>query len=131
MAKSQALRQEKINLDEIIGINIRNERQNRDFSRDELAEMLDLTPSHMGLIERGERGATAVTLSKISRVLGLSIDSLFTARGITNLREERADAKSTYHKKINSIISNLDEEKLAFLVYFIQGLNKLPAKRKK
>jgi len=127
MAKSQALRQEKINLDEIIGINIRIERQNRDFTRDELAEMLDLTVSHMGLIERGERGATAVTLAKLSRVLSLPIDKFFTPQSIPALQEERVDAKTNLRKKINSLILNLDEDKLALVVHIIQGLNKMNA----
>ncbi|MCL2365059.1 MAG: helix-turn-helix transcriptional regulator [Defluviitaleaceae bacterium] len=129
MAKSKALRQEKINLDEIIGLNIRAERLNREFTRDELAEMLDLTVSHMGLIERGERGATAVTLSKLSRVLDLPIDNFFIPQSKPALREERVDTKAALRKKINSIMLNLDEEKLAFVVHVIQGLNKRAPKK--
>jgi len=125
MAKSQSSKMEKINLDEIIGTNIRMERIEREFSRDELAEMLDLTTSHMGLIERGERGATAVTLSKLSRVLGIPIDSLFKPRNVAALNEDRDDAKSNLHKKISTLLVTLDEKELSFIAHVAQGLNKI------
>jgi len=131
MAKSKALREEKINLDGIIGSNIRKERQNREFTRDELAEMLDLTLSHMGLIERGERGATAVTLSKLSRVLGLPVDTFFTPPSIPALKEERVDTTSMLRSKINSLLLNLDDEKLDFVVHMIQGMGKTSLNKKR
>jgi transcriptional regulator with XRE-family HTH domain len=123
MAKNKT-REEKIFLDEIIGKNIRNERQARNLSRDELAEMLDLTTSHMGLIERGERGATAITLSKLTRVLQLPIDNFFTPPPTLALREERGSGKATANKKINSLIANLNEAELNFIIHVIQGLSK-------
>ncbi|MCL2604187.1 MAG: helix-turn-helix domain-containing protein [Defluviitaleaceae bacterium] len=123
MAKNKT-KQEKINLDEIIGKNIRTERQARNLSRDELAEMLDLTTSHMGLIERGERGATAVTLSKLTRVLQLPIDNFFSPSPSLALREEKENSRTTSQKKINSLISKLNEAELNFIIHMIQGISK-------
>jgi transcriptional regulator with XRE-family HTH domain len=111
-------------LDEIIGKNIRNERQSRNLSRDELAEMLDLTTSHMGLIERGERGATAVTLSKLTRVLQLPIDNFFSPPPALALREEKENGRIVAQKKINSLISKLSEAELHFVIHMIQGISK-------
>lgn len=125
MAKSDLTKQEKIQLDEVIGKNIRTERQARSLSRDELAEMLELTTSHMGLIERGERGATAVTLAKLSRVLQMPVDNFFSAPLASNAREDREGSKSAAKKKINSLIVNLSEAELTFVVHVIQGINKL------
>jgi len=127
MAKSDFSKQEKINLDEVIGKNIRTERQARNLSRDELAEMLDLTTSHMGLIERGERGATAVTLSKLSRVLHMPVDNFFAAPPAYALREERDGTRVSVAKKINSLIANLNEAELNLVVHMIQGINKMTA----
>ncbi|MCL2500339.1 MAG: helix-turn-helix domain-containing protein [Defluviitaleaceae bacterium] len=123
MAKNKT-KQEKVNLDEIIGKNIRTERQARNLSRDELAEMLDLTTSHMGLIERGERGATAVTLSKLTRVLQLPVDNFFMPSPMLALREERDTTRSIAQKKINSLISKLSESELNFVIHVIQGISK-------
>jgi len=116
-------RLEKDRLDEIIGKNIRLERESRRLSRDELAEMMDLTSSHMGLIERGERGATAVTLSKLSKAFDIPIDHLFTSPkpGGLSVREE-ADVPSPNRKKVQSLMTCLNETELEFVVHTIKGV---------
>jgi len=119
-------REEKDRLDEIIGKNIRLERELRRLSRDELAEMMDLTSSHMGLIERGERGATAVTLSKLSRAFDAPIDHFFVSpkRGGLSVREEgeKDSSAQSNRKKIHSLITCLDEHELDFVVHSIKGV---------
>jgi len=64
----------KRDLNAIVGYNIRLEREVRNLTREELAEITDLTTSHLGLIERGHRGATVVTLTKMSKVFQKPID---------------------------------------------------------
>ena len=116
-------RLEKDRLDIIIGKNIRMERESRRLSRDELAEMMELTSSHMGLIERGERGATAVTLSRLSGAFGIPIDHLFVSpkREGLSVREER-NVKDANAKKIQSLMTCLDDKELEFIVHAIKGL---------
>ena len=116
---------EKDRLDVMIGNNIRVEREARNLTRDELAEMMELTTSHMGLIERGERGATAVTMSKLSKVFDIPIDHLFEnpKRGGISIKE--TDANPTHMagvKKINSLLTNLDTEGLDFIIHTIKGV---------
>ena len=115
---------EKDYLDEIIGRNIRLERELRRLSRDELAEMMDLTTSHMGLIERGERGATAVTLSKLSKTFGIPIDHLFASprKSGLSVREKEDDAAQANCKKIQSLLTCLGEEELEFIIHTIKGV---------
>jgi len=119
-------REEKDRLDEIIGKNIRLERELRRLSRDELAEMMDLTSSHMGLIERGERGATAVTLTKLSHAFGIPVDNLFASpkRGGLSVREEseKDSPSAANRKKIQSLITCLNESELEFVVHSIKGV---------
>jgi len=117
-------RLEKDRLDEIIGKNIRLERESRRLSRDELAEMMELTSSHMGLIERGERGATAVTLSKLSRAFDIPIDHLFesTRPGGMSVKEERDSGPQANRKKVQSLMTCLDETELEFIIHSIKGL---------
>jgi len=71
-------RSEKEHLDKIIGKNIRNERESRHLLLEDLAKLLYLSSSHLSLIERGKRGTTSVTLAKLSKVLDISIDDLFS-----------------------------------------------------
>ena len=117
-------KQEKERLDEIIGKNIRLEREARKLTRDELAEMMELTTSHMGLIERGERGATAVTLSKISRAFDIPIDHLFASpkKGGLSVREGETSVAEQKSKKVQSLITCLDDPALDFLVHTIKGI---------
>ena len=117
-------RLEKDRLDEIIGKNIRLEREARKLSRDELAEMMDLTSSHMGLIERGERGATAVTLSKLSKAFDIPIDNLFTSPkpGGLTVREDDNSAPQANRKKVQSLMTCLNETELEFVVHTIKGI---------
>ena len=122
--KSKSMKEQ---LDSTIGKNIRREREVRKLSRDELAELLDLTSSHMGLIERGERGATPVTLSKLARIFDVPIDALFEPianRGLS-LREEKQsdDNKSEANKKkVLSLITNLTDSETDFIVHVVKGL---------
>jgi len=115
---------EKARLDEVIGKNIRIEREARKLTRDELAEMMELTTSHMGLIERGERGATAVTLSKISRAFDVPVDHLFAspqAGGLT-VREKDSSGPQSARRKVQSLMTCLDEAEINFIVHTIKGV---------
>ncbi|MCL1884183.1 MAG: helix-turn-helix domain-containing protein [Defluviitaleaceae bacterium] len=126
-----ATRKNKDRLDRIIGLNIRAERELRKMSREELAELLDLTVSHMGLIERGERGATAVTLEKLRRVFTISIDSLFAEPDKKSLSvRERDDDNSSYIRRINSLLTRLNEKELEFVIHTIKGLVSFKPNRK-
>ena len=117
-------KQEKDRLDVIIGKNIRLERESRKLSRDELAEMMDLTTSHMGLIERGERGATAVTLTRLSKAFDIPIDNLFNnpKKGGLSVREQSNSAPQAIRNKIHSLITCLEEEELGFIIHTIKGV---------
>ena len=114
----------KRRLDKIIGKNISRERKARKFTRDEFAKVMGLTVSHLGLIERGERGATATTLSKVSKAFDISIDYLFASPdggGLSGLESDAGRAQS-YRKKIQSLIKNLGEAELEFIIHAIRGV---------
>ena len=116
-------KQAKLSLDKTIGTNIRRERTVRKITRDELAEMLDLTTSHLGLIERGERGATPVTLKKIVDIFGVSIDSLVSEASRAIFARERRDQKlGVYHKKVLALMTHLTEPELELLTHTIKGV---------
>jgi len=115
----------KTRLDKIIGTNIRNERIVRNMTREELAEVVDLTVSHLGLIERGERGATPVTLEKVVRAFGITVDRLFKEPGSRlSAREQRDRQENTYFKKVSALITHLSEPELELVSHTIRGVLK-------
>ena len=106
----------------LMGENIRNERMARNLSIDELAESLSLTPGFVGLIERGRRGATAHTLSKLSEIYGIPIDGMFRASKDKALSMAEGNGIPANRKKIASLIVDLTEKELEFVVKVVKGL---------
>lgn len=104
----------------IIGENIRNERTSRSISIDELAEMLNLTPGFVGLIERGQRGTTPSTLFKLSKLFKIPVDAFFYQSTDLILNED--PTKGGQKKKIESLISDFTEIELEFVVSMVKAV---------
>jgi len=115
-------RDDKLKLDVVIGRNMRREREFRKLTREDFAKILGLTTSHLGLIERGERGATGVTLDRVSRALGISIDSLFSETGRAAFAREKQDAEAIARKKITTLLVAFTKQELVFLSHVIKGM---------
>ena len=123
---NQDERFQKERLNVIIGRNIRRQRERHNMSRDYFASMLDLTTSHVGLIERGERGATAVTLIKVSTFFDVPINSLYVdPNGQEN--EDKPDILAN-RRKINTLTSLLEGPALDHAIMIIEGLVALSKK---
>jgi len=113
---------DKRQLDKIVGNNIRLEREKRKMTRDELAELIDITVSHLGLIERGERGATPVTLGRLMSVFGVTSDSLLAEPSKALFAKETSGDSAPYFKKVSALITHLSEAELEMLCYSIKGI---------
>lgn len=59
------------------GKNLKSLRLERDLTQLELAEILDMSPNFVGMIERGERNTTVENVYKISRALNIKPEDLF------------------------------------------------------
>lgn len=59
-----------------IGKKIREYRKERGLTQDELAEKVNLSPNHMGAIERAEKNLTLATLINIANALDVTADML-------------------------------------------------------
>ena len=115
-------RQIKTKLDKTIGQNITATRNSHDLTKEELAELTELKPAHLRQIERGERGATAVTLASLSKVLDTPIDHFFKVHR-TNKNPNNNDNKAEItRKKIKSLLTRLNETELNYLIYIIEGM---------
>ncbi|MCL2572320.1 MAG: helix-turn-helix transcriptional regulator [Defluviitaleaceae bacterium] len=115
---------EKDRLDIIVGGNIRLEREARNLSRDELAQMVNVTTSHLGLIERGERGTTTVTLSLLTKAFGIPIDHLFISphkRGHT-VRDDVDPSIQANREKIQSLMTCLGPAELEFTLRMLKAI---------
>ena len=52
-------------------------RLDKELTQLELAEILDMSPNFIGMIERGERNTTVENVFKIARALGVKPSNLF------------------------------------------------------
>ena len=103
----------------LVGKNIRKERVARNITTDELASLLGHTPSSVGLIERGERGASAYILYNLSKIFGISTDEFFSTA------ESKEDGKRNVYGKLSSLISDFTEEESSFMIYVAKGVRDL------
>jgi len=81
--------------------------------------MMKLTTSHMGLIERGERGVTAISLSRLSKILDIPVDKLFVG---PNKKDKYSTDAQASRKKIQSLTTNLTDTELEFIIHTIKGV---------
>ena len=117
--KSKSLAKQQINA--LVGRNIRREREACRLTREELSEMIDITSSHMGLIERGDRGATAITLTKLSNTLCVPVDYFFNSP-----KEEGASienyAYSPLLRKLIGTAQGMEDTDLQLLMVMANGI---------
>lgn len=59
------------------GKNLKYIRIEHDLTQLELAEILDMSPNFIGMIERGERNTTVENVYKIARALNIKPEDLF------------------------------------------------------
>lgn len=75
----------------ILGNAIRQARIEKHLSQEELAEMVDITPTHMKHIEGGHRKPSVDVLFKIIEVLHLSIDNILFDNNINSYEYHYAE----------------------------------------
>lgn len=100
-----------------IGRRIREERTLRGLSIEKLAELAEVTPSFLGLIERGERKLSVHTLDKITTALQVQPNELMQPQHKNAARWERKiafllnsqseNAKEYAFKALNCLLKNL------------------------
>lgn len=59
-----------------IGNKIREIRQSKGLSQEQLAEIAEVHRTYVGMIERAEKNITLVSLEKIAKALGIEIGEL-------------------------------------------------------
>ena len=93
---------------------IRNERKDKRITQEELAEMLEVSPTHVKHIESGHRKPSIEILFELAKILNISLDEVvFPKNGTPN------DAT---RGKIERLLDLSDESSLQFILSVLEAL---------
>ena len=116
------------NIKKIIGSRIKSERVKRKMSTEDLAECIGITPSYVGLIERGQRGTNINLLLKFSHIFNISLDEIITYKKRSVMCENKNDDYKSKLLAAESLLRALDEKELNFVMSTIKNLFALRTK---
>lgn len=89
-----------MNFNAEVGMRIRNLREERGYSREQLAEYAEISVNFLGAIETGEKGMRAVNLARIAKVLDVTADYLLYG-----------SAPYKENARINTMLASMTEDK--------------------
>jgi len=98
----------------VLGSRIRKERINKEWSIEQLAELMDISPSFLASVERGEKSLSIEKLYKASITLGVSTDYLIMDNFPINSRDE----------SLNLLLSDLNDKEYASMYDIIKTVKK-------
>lgn len=87
-----------------LGLRIRELRNERHMSQEELAFKAGISAAHLGQIERALKNPTVDTVAKIAGAMGVSITALFSAEKAV------AEQSSPVISKINAHLMDMTED---------------------
>lgn len=99
----------------LLGRRIRNLRQAKGWTQQELGEYADMNYKFLGEIERGQQNPSFNVMMKIAKALGVEMAELFRFRHEIINRQE-------IEKRINQIVRTLPDDNLRQLLAVLQAL---------
>lgn len=87
-----------------LGLRIRELRNERHMSQEELAFKAGISAAHLGQIERALKNPTIDTVAKIAAAMGVPITTLFTEE------QPKSDMDSPVISKINAHLMDMTED---------------------
>ncbi|MDL2218467.1 helix-turn-helix domain-containing protein [Christensenellaceae bacterium OttesenSCG-928-M15] len=90
-----------------IGKRIRSERKRQNLSQDQLAEMAEISTTHMSHIETANTKLSLPVLIKLANSLHVSTDALVCDNTVTS--------KAIYHNQIADVLSQCDEKQIRII----------------
>lgn len=106
----------------VLGGKIRKIRLKHNLTIEQLAEILNLSASYVGLIERGQRGISIEILHKFSQTFNISTDYLLSSDTAEEI-PEYGSAFSPYHQQIIDLTLSYSKTDMEFLIDFIKLKN--------
>lgn len=92
---------------ELLGLRIKEFRENRKYTQDKLAESVGIDPKHLSRIENGRNYPSLDTLEKILDSLDVSYEEIFNFDHLVSRNE--------LIEKIDNKLSSLSDAKLKFI----------------
>lgn len=99
-----------------LGKRIRAERKKNKLTIERLCELLDVSPSFIGLVERGDSGISLEKLCRLSEILQVSTDYLLKGE------ESNAKPERSYAEILQANLCTYSEDELQFLVELMNFL---------
>lgn len=93
---------------------IRNERKNKRITQEKLAEMLEVSPTHVKHIESGHRKPSVEILFALAKILNISLDGVVFPKNETPHDATRG--------KIERLLDVSDEASLQFILSVLEAL---------
>jgi transcriptional regulator with XRE-family HTH domain len=84
---------------------VKSARENRGMSREELAEIIDLTPKYVMYIEMRGQHTSLQRLYVIARLFNISIDEYFFP--------DASESKTTLRRQLDATLDDMDNNSLA------------------
>ena len=100
-----------------LGARIRAERKKNKLTIERLCELLEVSPSFIGLVERGPSGISLEKLCKLSEILHVSTDYLLKGD-----EEESRKPERSYAEILQANLCTYSEDELQFLVELMDFL---------
>lgn len=94
---------------------IRNERKDKRITQEELAEMLEVSPTHIKHIESGHRKPSIEILFEIAKILNISLDSVVFSKN--------ESARTDTRKEVDRLLDVSDEASLHFILSVLEALH--------
>ncbi|MCL2372072.1 MAG: helix-turn-helix domain-containing protein [Defluviitaleaceae bacterium] len=101
-----------IQLNVLIGSNIRKIREHKGLSMDDIADMTGMTSSHIGLLERGDRGASVLNLYKLADALGVSWEMILKGSGLSSKEDLELEVQ---RQRLMAMIPSMQKDDLIAL----------------
>ncbi|WP_386693529.1 helix-turn-helix domain-containing protein [Lonepinella sp. MS14435] len=92
---------------------IRLMREEHNWSQEEMAEKLNMSPSGYAKFERGETRLYLDKLEKIAHIFNIDLTELLNERNICVLISENSQQSSNYYGDNNAILLELEKLKVA------------------
>lgn len=113
--------------DKMVGRNIRNQRKYRNISSAELAQMLDVSLSSIGHIERGNRSVSISNLIKLAEIFNMGVEHFFYGtRGRVIISEEKPEDPIKERKNtLNTLLFGMEPHEIDFVISIVRNLKAL------
>ncbi len=99
------------------GQRIRALRVQRGLSQEELALRAGITPAYLGMVERGEKNPTLLTVEKVCNALGISLEQCFS--------QEQGPEPDNISEQILFLLRGMDEQEKHAVLKIVEQICRL------